>query len=267
MTNSEISSINAIRTDLWIRSLFQVSRLRRPEDIAEHIQTKLVLDQYDATAMKRYAKGTQFPVKGGHPYACGEWVKHAAKVWPSTGAWFCTPFWYLLENAKPTPDDLVTCANGLPARFREDLLEDAAGCSALRLKPISKDYIYVFVDVMNPWSLGALAFAMRRAELAAEVGTMRWACVGILWSVNYLLESTDSLMHPPLEKLRDVLASHFDGMIYPMRGQLSAPISKAEIARFDREREAFVKYFEECEFSEWEFGTSPPWIRPGSSTL
>lgn len=245
-------------------SLFLASGFRRPDEIAEYIQTELDLDTYDDTALKRYARGSQFPVKGGHPYACGDWVKLAARVWPDTGAWFRTPFWFLTSKASPTPDDLVACAEGLPVWFRENLLEPAHGTSALRLIPISRDYLYGLVDLMNPWSLGALACAMRRAELAADVGTVRWACVGILWAVNYFLDTTDPLMHPPLEKLRSILKSHFNAMTYPMQVKISAPVSEADIARFASERDAFVKYFEIGDFGDLDPGTRPPWIELGN---
>ena len=246
-------------------ALFQVSGLRRPEDIADHIETTLHLDRHDHTSFNRYARGSQYPVKGGHPYACGEWVDLAAKVWKDSHAWFCTPLWFILKNEQPTPNDLVACARGLPPRFRDDLLEpvtqNAPNCSsAVRLIPVRREFLYSFTDPMNPWSLGALACAMRRAELAADPGTMRWAGVGIVWAIDYLLEDTDPIMHPPLEELRSLVKNYLDEVTYPGQFQMRAPITEADVARFSREQKKFMDYFSACDFSNYVIGEPPPWI-------
>lgn len=239
--------------------LHQLSGLLRPVELAEYIQTKLALDQYDTTAMRRYASGSQFPIQSGHPYACGDWVKLAARIWPESSAWFRTPFWFLLEKTNLTPDDLVICAGGLPPLFRESLLEPSNGSAALKLIPVSRDYLYGFTDPINPWSLGALACAMRRSEFAADAGAMRWASVGIMWSVNHFIETVDPLMRQPLEALLVRLKSQFDGLIYPTQRGILAPITDIDIARFDLERESFLEYFDNCEFDNFEPGTRPPW--------
>lgn len=242
-------------------ALSMASGFGRPDDIADCIEAALHLDRHDRTSFKRYAKGVQFPVKGDHPYACGEWVTLAARVWPGTDAWFRTPFWFLLKNKEVSPRDLMTCARGLPYLFREDLLEpDSPNApAALHMTPVPRDFLYVFTAPLNPWSLGALACAMRRAELAAEVGSMRWSAVGLVWAVGRFMESANPVMHKPLEELRYLVTKLFGGLVYPGQHHIRAEITDADVDRFGREQKKYVDYFTECDFSGFRIDEPPPW--------
>lgn len=262
MTNPEASPIDRIRAQLWMASLKQMTGLSSPEKVAKSLISRLDLKTDDYTSMKRYAGGKQRAGGALGPNASGKWVQLAAKVWPDTRAWFMTPLWFLLREEKVSFDDLLICVNNLPPLFREDFLLPSGPNSpaALCVNPIPKDFLYSFTDPVNPWSLGALACAMRRAELAGEPGTMRWAGVGIVWAIGYLLESTHPVMHPPLKELRELVSKYFSEIIYPGQYLMRAPITDADIDRFASERQKFVDYFLECDFGEWEPGQSLPWI-------
>ncbi|OYY32146.1 MAG: hypothetical protein B7X65_22885 [Polaromonas sp. 39-63-25] len=265
MTNRKLSDWDRVQTQLWMGSLMQESGIQRPEHIAEYLASKLQLDRHDFTSFKLYARGKQHAGRGRGPNAYGEWVELAARVWPATWAWFMNPLYFLQQNKELTFDDLLACARSLPQIFRENLVPPAHAHSPLALcvSHLPRDLLYALTDPVNPWSLGALACAMRRAELAGDPGTMRWAGVGILWAIDYFLEATHLAMHLPLKELRGLVTTDLNNTIYPGQFVMRAPVTSEDVHRFDRERQRFVDYFAEGEFGSWEPGTTLPWIEKG----
>lgn len=258
LTNPKASVWDRVRTQVWFSALRHESGLQGPEQIGLHIAAALQLEKYDFRSFRRYADGKQHAGLARRPHTCGEWVIHAAKVWPATAAWFRTPLWFIFSNQTIATRDLLLCARCLPVAFQEDFLPqmNSGGPAVLHLEHTPRDFLYTFVDPLNPWSLGALACAFKRAEIAGDAGCMRWAAVGILWAIESFLKDDRPSMQEPLGRLFELVESKFNA---PFRGLRQVPITDKEVFQFGHARQRYMDYFADMNFAPWELGGRPPW--------
>jgi len=208
--------------------------------------------------IKGYLNGKRRAFQDWGPVPNSRWVELAAQAHPGSRVWFATPMWYLLEEMAFTPDQLITCAELLPEVFREALLfESRAGMpAALRLQDVQFHWVYQFTVPASPQALGAMACGMRRAELAGDGPTFRWAAVGLIWLLDQYIARLDPWVAEPLVALRRYVLERFASMVY-LHG-LVRPILPQDIARFEKIREDFIAWSQRDQTLEEDISQWPP---------
>jgi hypothetical protein len=104
-----------------------------------------------------------------------------------------------------------------------------------------EDRIYELAARPTVWSLGALACALRRAEFAGQAAIFRFAAIGILWTLDRLIESKPALLQEPLIKLRRFAADYFATLVIPLSGAFHLGISTRDTERFS---DSVAKYLQ-----------------------
>lgn len=189
-----------------------------------------------------YLVGAHKCFKKWVPTPHAPWVDKAAEIWPGTSDWFYTPAWYLLEDQEYLPSQIMKCAQLLPPRFRDILLLNSHEKSpaALTLSELWLDLIYELADPVSPWALGAMACALRRAELAGQSPIFRRAGVGLIWLLDRLIPGLDPWVQEPVKELRSLMMQHLAAIVYPGSALLRVPISENDLDRFTRGVDDFV---------------------------
>ncbi len=232
------------------------------EKIGFDIASSLNLEVFECSRLKKYAQGSSNPSASNRPGSSGSWVDWAEAVYPETGAWYITPFWFLLQSRRCTAEDLWECVRLIPESMQVPLIEsDNSNIPAeMRLGVVPRSCLYELTEQLNPWTLGALACAMRRAELACDMGALRWAGVAMVWTVEKLIENAAPSLKERLSELRQLLGATLDSMIYPIGNGVVHPISADEIQRYGRERDVYERHFANHATPDWEPSTNPPWM-------
>lgn len=245
MANRISSNLDRQRTILWARLVAVAADIPQPKALEHFIKEIFQEQSYEPVGMFRaYLDGTRKPFTKWQPFPAAPWVDKAALLWPVTGDWFYTPLWYLLEDEKHLPDQVIRCVQMLPHHFRDLLLVDSdeGAPSGLRLTSLHAELIHELADPLSPWALGAMACAMRRAELAGEIPLFRLSCVGIIWLLDQLAPTLDPWVREKIQELRANCLEKFSSIVYPtIGGSLQAPISKSDLVRFSVRVEASRK--------------------------
>lgn len=239
------------------------------EEICRDIATSLSLEVFEFSRPKKYGQGTGNPSRSNRPGSSGPWVEWAETMYPLTRAWYVSPFWFVLQSRRCTAEDLWECVCLIPESMRAPLIEsDYLSIPAeMRLGVVPRSCIYELTEELNPWTLGALACAMRRAEIAGDMSALRWASVALLWTVERLIEKATPSLKKRLSELPKLLRSTLNSTIYPIGNGAVHPIADDEIARFGRERDAYERLFANHAIPDWDTSTSPPWVELSDSSL
>ena len=243
MPNHSKTRIDFWRTQTWARFCANSLEVKDGADVARRLRVGQENLRSANTLWTAYLSGLRTPYNDWAPVPDSKWARRAATPCPGSWAWYATPFWYLIEEEEYSPSQIITCAEGLPKRFREDLLYEAApGTSpALRLRDVHFHWIYLFCDPGSPWGLGATACAMRRAELAGDAACMRWAAVGLIWQLSRLIEPLDRWVAEPLIEVRTALLERFEKLTYLDGLRLPIVTSQDEV-RFGAQYEKFITW-------------------------
>lgn len=238
------------------------SGTRRMEKIGFCIVSELKLEVYEFSRLKKYAQGTSNPSASNRIGCSGPWVEWADAVFHGTRAWYLTPFWSLFQSPRSSVEELWECVHLLPIPMQSPLVEtdNLEVPAELRLAVVPRNCIYELTQHLNPWTLGALACAMRRAELAGNLSALRWAGVGMLWTLDQLSSNAAPALQERLMELRQLLGNTLDSLIYPLGTGALHPISADEIQRFARERHSFERLFADHAVPDWDLDSRPPWV-------
>lgn len=240
LTNRTRDQWDVLRTKVWAASLMAASGTKRMDATAFRIAGKLKLDVYNYQAMKKYADGAHSAGRSNRPGITGLWVDRAEVAYPGTSHWYTTPLWFLLQAKQCTPEDLRECILLLPASLQRHLVRtDNLNLPAvMRLGVVPSSELYLLTELLSPWTLGALACAMRQAELAADVDALRLAGIALLWSVNELIRTSPPILSERLLEVKSLVDTAIAAMIKPHVNAELAPITADELDRFGRERTA-----------------------------
>lgn len=235
---------------------------RRMEKIGFCIVSELKLEVYDFSRLKKYAQGTSNPSSSNRVGCSGQWIEWAEAVFRGTRAWYLTPFWSLFQYPWSSAEDLWQCVHLLPLPMQIPLVEtdNLEVPAELRLAVVPRSCIYELTEHLNPWTLGALAIAMRRAQLAGDLGALRWAGVGMLWTLDQLSANAAPVLRERLMELRKLLGATLDSLIYPTENGALYSISADEIQRFARERDSYERLFADHAIPDWDLNSRPPWV-------
>src|SRR6185369_4927560 len=183
--NYRNTPIHLLRTAVWLTVLRLSSGISKADHIELEILHRLHIREKKADNLSAFENDGRKPFKiTSHPYPeDAVWPERAAQCWPETDTWFFTPLWFLLEETKPcSSSQLFEYIKLLPLHHREMLLENDEGVNCERnLFPVQRGWIYEFTNPISPWSLGAMACAMRRAEISGDIETMWWCAAGLVW--------------------------------------------------------------------------------------
>lgn len=236
MANRIISEVDRQRTLVWVRLAAVSAGIPQPKALESFIKEILEEQSYEPSGnFRAYLHGIHRPFTKREPFPVAPWVDKAALIWPDTGDWFYTPIWYLLEDDRYSPEQVIQCVQMLPQQFRDLLLvnSDEVAPSRLRLTSLYVELIYELADPVSPWALGAMACAMRRAEMAGEIPLFRISCVGIIWLLDQLAPTLDPWVREIIQELRANSLEKFSSLVYPtIGGSLQVPISKFDLDRF-----------------------------------
>lgn len=212
MANRKTSELDRLRAQTWVRNLALVADVKGFKSLEEHIYKRVGLKRFEVSKrLECYSRGTHSVQVQRWPGRRGDWVEFGESAYSGTSSWFDTPIWYLLEPGPFYAEEIRECVRLLPRRYLEILLNaDIPGSSAgLVLRDLWEDRIYELAARPTVWSLGALACALRRAEFAGQAAIFRFAAIGILWTLDRLIESKPALLQEPLIKLRRFAADYF----------------------------------------------------------
>lgn len=238
------------------------------EKIGFDIASSLGLEVFDYSRLKKYASGKSNPSASSRPGSSGPWVDWAGAVHPETRAWYISPFWFLLQSRRCTAEDLWECVQLIPDSMQVALVEsdNLEIPVEMRLGVVPRSCLFELTEEINPWTLGALACAMRRAELAGDLSALRWSGVAMLWTLEKLIEVAASVLQERLAELRQLLGGALDSTIYPIGNGAVCPISSEEIQRFGRERDSYERVFANHATPDWNVFGSPPWMEGTTAT-
>jgi len=245
MINRRKSQLDSWRTQTWSRVCAVAFGLRSGNAVERRVLKRDEKTKAKAIsgAWRGYLRGTSTPYNGWTPVPDSKWARLARQACPESWPWFATPFWYLLEDEDFSPGQIVDCAELLPECFREYLLYEAEGLTIRT--PLRLD----------PWALGATACAMRRAELAGNAPTMRWAAVALIWQPQQHVSMLDDWIAEPLDAVRQMLLTRFKTMLY-FDGML-LPIGPSDLERFGIERDKYIAWSQQ-DFTEEGTSRWPP---------
>lgn len=235
--------LNKVRTAVWWSVLKHEAKTAVPDRIEEAIATHLSLDLIGSRNLAAFAAGRRLPFRHQELPLPRDavWPRRAAKVWPATGEWFFTPFWFLIDNQKSFTLELIgKCIQLLPFEHQEYLYSGVPGGveEPLNFLPIDQSHVCVLAVPASPWSLGALACAMRRATISGEGRTARWCGVGIVWLLLHLRERHEFLADH-LEHLANLVLKQLADVGYPPG--IHWPVEVADLVQFSWERTQYLE--------------------------
>lgn len=237
MANRSNTELDQQRTKTWARYLAVTAGVREGKRLEQLICDRSDMNCDEPSGIFRaYLTGKRKPFVKWMPTPRAPWVDRADVIWPSTRDWFYTPVWYLLEEQEYLASQIMECVRLLPPRFKNILLLDSHERSpaALTLGELWLDRIYELVDPVSPWALGAMACALRRAELAGQSPIFRQAGVGLIWLLDRLIPELDPWVQEPVKELRSLIMQRLATIVYPGSALLRVPISKNDLDRFTR---------------------------------
>jgi hypothetical protein len=238
-----------------------VARVHSPTKLESDMRGRLGMELENSGNLRQYADGRALPFKkeAGPGIRRAVWPQRAQKRWPGTIEWLTTPFWFLLEHF-PDAGDLMRCVALLPPRFREELLLEVDGARGIRqeLAFVAPACVYELTTPLGPHALGAAACALRRARLSGDMGAERWCAVAVAWMLLALEAESVPLLRPLLKQLADTYLMDAAEHVYPNGSH--APITAAEVNRFHRERDAFLRWTVEEQIAA---GDVPTWVERG----
>jgi hypothetical protein len=85
---------------------------------------------------------------------------------------------------------------------------------------------------MSPWALGAMACALRRAELAGSIPVYLRASMGLIWVLDRLIAEQDPWVQEPLLELRRMLLLRMNRTVYDVNSFFTLEISEKTLAFF-----------------------------------
>jgi len=226
LTNPKTTELEKLRAIFWARNVQRVSGFSNLKTLEKRVREILRFPANEAGgSLKAHLKGRRpFKSRGPVPHDA-LWVDRIGKIWPETLPWFYTPFWFLLEPRDITPSELMACVCSLPRHFRDSLIaaESAQEMPAgLRLRSVVWPSLLKFSSPEGPWALGAMACAMRRAEMGGDVQAARLSAVGLVWLIQRQIAGLPPELGELLETPSDILEKrialpgYFDFLAVPL---------------------------------------------------
>jgi len=207
---------------------------------------------------RRYCEGASKPFKQRAVKPKAVWVDEVERLYPGTSRWFYTPVWYLLEEAEFYPSEIYQCAKQLPhGELTEHLLsgEKLQESAALMLSELTMQVPWLLAVKPSPEALGAMACAMRRAELAGQMQIFRRSGIGMLWLLDRLIPKEPLLVRECLRELRRIVKKKFDKQVYPMGSLMRSPPKRRDLEEFSKKvklLKAAEKAFEKFDMGKGE---------------
>lgn len=227
--------MDRLRTMTWARVSAIAAGVRDGKKFELLVADRLKIKKDEASGLlSSYLRGARKSFKKREPKPYSVWVERTDRLWPETSAWFYTPVWYLMEKQEFLPTQIKQCIELLPQRFQALLLtepnEDIP--APMRLQGLWGDLIYELAEHPTPWAMGALACAVRRAELAGSGPIHIRACTGLIWVLDHLIERQDPWVQEPLLELREVLLAQMNETAYGFGGVIKFEYSNRSLAIF-----------------------------------
>ena len=146
-----------------------------------------------------------------------------------------------MEDMPYHPGQVMACVQLLPRQFRTVLLPEShpKTPAGLLLGELWADRIYELCRPMSPWTLGALACAFRRAELAGQVPVYLRAGIGMIWALEKLAAAQDPWMREPIMEFHDLVLARLREVVYPGETLLSVHVSAGAIDNFGKNAQKF----------------------------
>lgn len=259
-----------MRSRLWVQMTLAWYGRGGPDHLEEMLRRE-ARGQHEWDSLESAGRFLAY-TKGAKPYRSrapvptdAVWVDKCAERWPVTGEWFYSPMWYLLDN-RVSLQTLHAFVKQLPVRYQDALLTtDDEEDLHFALGVVSWPFLTELSYPLGSWSLGALACAMRRLDLAGDTPGARKCAVGLVWAMN---EVAPVLPPRAAQVLRETASW--------LRTQLGTPrflaptglsVSEAEIDSFAAARS---KHLGRYEFPRplpklWEFGWGQSCTSPAAS--
>jgi len=176
------------------------------------------------------------------PKPFSTWVAATEEIWPKSASWFWTPIWYLMEEQEYLPSQIIQCCELLPQQLREELLSppEPGIPEPMRLKELWPDRVYELSKQVSPWSLGAMACAFRRAELAGQPPVYLRAGLGMLWVLDQLTEAQNLWLIEPLDQLRKIILNRLNDTVYDLDGPAKISIAQSSMDFFANGRKKYL---------------------------
>ena len=230
-----------------------------PTRLEKHLNNLLGDEFKDATGVWRsYCEGSSKPFKKRAVKPKAAWVDEVERLYPGTSRWFYTPVWYLLEETEFYPSEIYECAKQLPHdELAEHLLsgEKLQESAALMLSELTMQVPWLLAVKPSPEALGAMACAMRRAELAGQMPIFRRAGIGMLWLLDRLIPKEPLLVRECLRELRRIVKKKFDKQVYPMGSLMRSPPKRRDLEEFSKRvtlLKSAEKAFDKCDMEKGE---------------
>lgn len=235
--------LNEVRAAVWWCVLKHEAKTEIPDRIQEAIASHFSPDLNGSRNLAAFAAGRRLPFRHQQLPLPRDaiWPRRAAKLWPATGEWFFTPFWFLVNDQKPVTLELIgKCIQLLAFDHQEYLYAGVPGGveEALNFLPIDQSHVCALSVPANPGALGALACAMRRATISGEGHVARWCGVGIVWLLLHLCERHEFLA-AHLEHLANFVLMQLSDVDYPPG--FHWPVEVADLVQFEWERTQYLE--------------------------
>lgn len=231
-----------------------------PTRLEKHLNSLLGAEFKEATGVWRsYCEGASKPFKKRAVRPKAVWVEEVERLYPATSRWFYSPVWFLMEETEFYPSEIYECAKQLPHDgLAEHLLsgDELDESAALMLSELTMQVPLLLAVNPSPAALGAMACAMRRAELAGQVSIFRRAGIGMLWLLDRLILKESLPVRECLRELRKIVKEKFDKQVYPVGGLIRSPPKRRDLEEFSKR----VKLLKAAEIAfgkcDWEKGES-----------
>ncbi|MCF8205479.1 MAG: hypothetical protein K9J82_10400 [Methylotenera sp.] len=244
MTYPRTTEFETLRSQFWAQMTLAWYGRGGPKQLEQMVRTQGRYAANEAGGrFADYLKGSK-PFRSRSPVPRDAiWVDRCAKLWPHTGDWFYTPMWYLLDRRAVSLETLIELVRWLPSRYQDVLLEDNSPehlASSLNVVvwPLLTDLSYP----LGPWSLGALACAMRRLELAGDLPGARRCAIGLMWSMQQLAAVLPPKAGEVLRQTSAALGRNLASPYYLAR--VGIKVSDAELESFAAARSEHLSRYQ-----------------------
>ena len=216
--------------------------VRSGDVLEELIAQKSGAHWNEATGIwQAYLSGARKPFIKWAPRPVAPAVDKAERLWSGTSAWFYTPVWYLLEDREFLPSEIKACIEVLPPRFQYLLVSKSKEQSpaAFSLHSIDPELPYELAHPVTPWAVGAMACALRRSELSADLPVFRKCGVGLIWLLDRCIDGFAPENAVPIQQLRSISINWLSKIIYPLEAGPVLKITNDDLTKFGQAVEKF----------------------------
>lgn len=176
-----------------------------------------------------YKLGTRFPPLERESPDRPTLVERVDNAIPGTAAWIATPLWWFTSERMLSLPGITSLIERMPVPYQDELVARSTGPIEISLRRISRETVKEFAISGGPWGLGAIACAVRIAQITGAAPIQRYASIHLLntlraWKDHSALKSSYAEVYKIIED--DINTAPYN---LPGSGSLFAPISINEV--------------------------------------